>query len=84
MKSGQYDRFFQSEPYVLKSPSVNDFDFFASKQRIGVKRGLFRPKPLCLCSSAFRKMAKDEKLSGFAFARANVEKSPEFGDLNET
>lgn len=61
-----------SEPYVLNNPLIKEFDFFASKQKIGVKRGLLRPEPLYLCSPAFRKMVLEEKLSGFDFEVAHV------------
>lgn len=62
-----------SEPYVLNSPSIGEYDFFASKQKIGVKRGLLRPEPIYFCSQAFRKMIEEEKLSGFEFEIANIE-----------
>jgi hypothetical protein len=42
-----------SEPCVLRNSLINDYDFFASKQRIGVKRGLLRPNPVYLCTSEF-------------------------------
>ena len=61
-----------SELYVLRSPSINDYDFFSSKQKIGVKRGLLQPEPLYLCSPAFRKMVEEEKLSGFQFEIAHI------------
>ncbi len=35
-----------SEAYVLNSQSIGKYDFFASKQKIGVKRGLLRPEPI--------------------------------------
>ncbi len=62
-----------SEPYILNTPSIDLYDFFASKQKIGVKRGLLRPEPLYLCSPAFRKMVEEEKLSGFDFEIAHIE-----------
>lgn len=62
-----------SEADVLNSPSINESDFFVSKQKVGVKRGLLRPEPICFCSQAFRKMVEDEKLSGFEFEIANIE-----------
>lgn len=61
-----------SEAYVLSSPLISDYDFFSSKQKIGVKRGLLRPDPLFLCSPAFRKMVEEEKLSGFDFEIAHI------------
>jgi len=62
-----------SEAYVSSSPAINEYDFFSSKQKIGVKRGLLRPEPLYLCSQAFREMVEEEKLSGFEFEIANIE-----------
>ncbi len=62
-----------SEAYVLSSPSIKDYDFLKSKQRIGVKRGLLSPEPLYFCSSAFIKMIEEEKLSGLEFEIVNIE-----------
>lgn len=61
-----------SEAYVSDTPSIRDYDFFTSKQKIGVKRGLLRPEPVYFCSPAFRKMVEQEKLSGFEFEITNV------------
>lgn len=61
-----------SEPYVLKNQLIGGYDFFASKQKIGVKRGLLRPEPIYFCSPAFRKMIEEEKLTGFEFEIANI------------
>ncbi|NLT02689.1 MAG: hypothetical protein GXY09_02375 [Bacteroidales bacterium] len=66
-----------SEPYIRNTPSINAFDFFASKQRVGVKQGLLRPEPIYLCSPAFKKMVEEEKLSGFEFEIAHIIKQPE-------
>lgn len=62
-----------SEAYIGDSGALNDYDFFITSEKIGVKRGLLRPQPLYLCSQAFRKMAEQEKLSGFYFEIANIE-----------
>lgn len=62
-----------SEAYVEKSSAISEYDFFATKQKIGVKRGLLRPQPLYLCSQAFRKMIEKEKLSGFEFEIAQLD-----------
>jgi len=62
-----------SEPYVTDCPSIKELDFFASRQKIGVKRGLLRPEPIYLCSPAFRQMVEQEKLSGFEFDITNIE-----------
>lgn len=62
-----------SEPHVLKSEHVNGFDFFVTKQCIGVKRGLLRPEPLTLCSLLFKKMIDNEKLKGFEFEICHID-----------
>ncbi len=62
-----------SEAYVINSQSIGEYDFLVSKQKIGVKRGLLRPEPIYFCSQAFRKMIKEEKLSGFEFEITNIE-----------
>lgn len=62
-----------SEAYVSNSPVIMEADFFVSKQKIGVKRGLLRPEPIYFCSQAFRKMVEEEKLCGFEFEVTNVE-----------
>lgn len=62
-----------SEPYVLASQSIGKYDFYASRQKVGVKRGFLRPEPIYFCSPAFRKMVEEEKLSGFEFEITNIE-----------
>ncbi len=62
-----------SEPCVLYSPIIREYDFFSSKQKIGVKRGLLRPESSYFCSQIFRKMIEEEKLTGFEIEIANVE-----------
>jgi hypothetical protein len=64
-----------SEPFVLNTHKLKEYDFFASKQKLGVKRGLLRPEPLYFCSPAFIRMIEEEKLSGFDFEIANIEDS---------
>jgi len=61
-----------SEAYVLNSAVITESDFFVSKQKIGVKRGLLRPEPIYFCSQAFREMIEEEKLIGFEFEIANI------------
>jgi len=56
-----------SEPYVLKIAVIDEYDYFVSRQKIGVKRGLLRPEPIYLCSQSFRTMVLEEKLTGFDF-----------------
>jgi hypothetical protein len=62
-----------SEPVVLRNSLINDYNFFASKQRIGVKRGWLRPNPVYLCTSEFNKMVVEEKLKGFEFEIAHID-----------
>jgi hypothetical protein len=62
-----------SEVYIEDIAAIGQFDFFATKQKVGVKRGLLRPQPLYLCSQAFRRMIVNEKLSGFDFEVAHIE-----------
>jgi hypothetical protein len=62
-----------SEAYVKNSVLIHNYDFFASNELIGVRRGLLRPEPLYFCSLRFRKMVEEEKLTGFEFEVANVE-----------
>lgn len=61
-----------SEAFVLNNASITEFDFFVSKQKIGVKRGLLRPEPIYFCSPAFKKMVEEERLSGFDFEITNI------------
>ncbi|MBO9565003.1 MAG: hypothetical protein J7621_19660 [Niastella sp.] len=62
-----------SEPYLLNSPSIKEYDFFESVQKTGIKRGLLRPAPIYFCSPAFKKMIDEEKLTGFAFEVAHID-----------
>lgn len=51
-----------SEAYVLDNPLIRQYDFLASRQRVGGRMGVFRPHPLYFVSPAFRQMIKEEKL----------------------
>jgi len=62
-----------SEPVIIRNDLIDKLDFFSTKQKIGVKRGLLRPEPLYICSQSFRKMVKEENLSGFDFEIAKLE-----------
>lgn len=66
-----------SEAYVMDNPFIYENDFFVSRQKIGAKIGVFRPEPLYFCSPAFRQMVIEEKLSGFEFEVAHIEKRNE-------
>lgn len=63
-----------SEPFIQYNQSIGDYDFFSSKQKIGVTRGLLRPEPIYFCSNAFRRMIEEDKLSGFEFEIAHIQK----------
>lgn len=62
-----------SELSVYNSNLINEYDFFASEQTIGVKRGLLRPEPIYICSPKFRNMVIEEKLTGFDFEIAHID-----------
>jgi hypothetical protein len=72
-----------SEPYVLNTPLINNYDFFVTKQKLGAKQGLLCPEPLYLCSKEFRKIVLEEKLSGFDFEIAHIEeeRTDKYGDF---
>lgn len=61
-----------SEVYIKDHKILTQFDFFASKQEIGVKRGLLRPTPIYVCSAKFRNMIVENKLTGFDFEIAHI------------
>lgn len=71
-----------SEAYVLDSPLIKNYDLIMSKQKIGVKRGLLRPKSLLLCSRAFKNMVDEEKLTGFDFEIANISEPNERSEVH--
>jgi hypothetical protein len=62
-----------SEAFVSNSPVLFENDFFTSRQEIGARQGLLRPEPLYFCSSVFKKMVDEEKLTGFDFEIAHIE-----------
>lgn len=62
-----------SEPYVLGSPNIQSNDVIASKQMIGVNRGLLKPEPLYFCSQDFKRMVDEEKLKGLEFELTHIE-----------
>jgi len=64
-----------SVPHVLKTSLAVGNDLFASRQKVGVKRGLLRPVPIYICSAKFRKMTIDKNLKGFDFQIAEIDNS---------
>ena len=71
-----------SEPYVHWSHHFSTSDFLASKQKIGVNRGLLKPEALLFCSQGFREMIVEERLEGVKFELSNIltSNSQEFSD----
>jgi hypothetical protein len=61
-----------SEAFISATSKFNEFDFFQSREKLGVRRGLLRPYPLYFCSPFFRKVIISEKLSGFNFDVARI------------
>lgn len=61
-----------SEPYVYNIEVLKDYDFFLSRQTIGVKRGLLRPEHIYFCSQFFRKIVEEAELTGFEFEITNI------------
>jgi hypothetical protein len=61
-----------SEVYVEKNEIIHQNDFMASRQKIGVKRGLLRPEPIYLCSQAFRNVVQAENITGLTFEVAHI------------
>lgn len=66
-----------SEAVVSSSRSIENYDLFATRQKVGVKRGLLRPEPLYLCSPEFRRLVVEEKLTGFRFEIARIDSGAE-------
>ncbi|WP_047418273.1 hypothetical protein [Cellulophaga sp. Hel_I_12] len=62
-----------SEPHVLRLSEINKTDFYASRQMIGVNRGLLKPESIYFCSQDFKKMVDEEKLKGFEFELTHIE-----------
>ena len=61
-----------SEAYIKDHPMLDRLDFFASRQTIGVRRGLLRPFHLLFCSNRMMRLIKDNKLKGFYFEVAHI------------
>lgn len=61
-----------SEAFVKKNSLIGKLDFFKSKQKFGVKRGVLRPNSIYFTSPQFRNIVKKEKLSGFDFEITHI------------
>ncbi len=62
-----------SEPYVFDTLNRQSNDILASKQMIGVNRGLLKPEHIYFCSQDFKKMIDEEKLKGIEFGLVHIE-----------
>jgi len=62
-----------SEPHVFDNPLIYEYGFLESRQRIGVRRGVFYPNPIYFASQAFRTMVEEEKIKGLKFEITHVE-----------
>jgi len=62
-----------SEPYVESRQTLENYDLFFTRQKVGVLRGYLRPNPILLCSPLFRTIALKNKLTGFGFEVAHIE-----------
>ena len=62
-----------SEAYVKSSPVLDGLDFFASRQTVGMREGVIRPRHLLFCSNRMMQLIKEYKLKGFKFEIAHIE-----------
>lgn len=62
-----------SEAFIINTHLIEEFDFMASKEKIGGKQGVLYPETIYMCSPLFRKIIIREKLTGFDFEVANIE-----------
>ena len=61
-----------SEAFVKNNADIEDYDFFISRQTIGVYRGLINQHHILFCSPRMRKLIIDNKIRGFDFEVAHV------------
>ena len=61
-----------SEAFVKNNADIEDYDFFISRQTIGVYRGLINQRHILFCSPRMRKLIIDNKIRGFDFEVAHV------------
>ncbi len=61
-----------SEVFVENDENLAGNDLLLTKQLLGIRRGVFRPYPIHLCSQQFRQMVLKESLSGFVFQVAHI------------
>lgn len=61
-----------SEAYIKSSPMLEGLDFFASRQTVGMREGVIRPRHLFFCSNRMMNLIKEHKLKGFQFEVAHI------------
>ena len=61
-----------SEAYIKSNPILKDLDFFASRQTVGMREGVIRPRHLLFCSNRMMRLIKDNGLKGFKFEIAHI------------
>ncbi len=62
-----------SEAYIKSSTILDGLDFFASRQTVGTRQGVIRPRHLLFCSNRMMRLIKENGLKGFQFEKAHVE-----------
>lgn len=61
-----------SEAYIKPAPFLDNTDFFASRQTVGLRQGVIRPRHLFFCSNRMMNLIKEYKLKGFKFEVAHI------------
>lgn len=56
--------------------SVSSVDFLQTRQMVGLREGVLRPRPILLCSPGAFKLIKTRKLKGFKFEVAHLSEEP--------
>ena len=61
-----------SEAYIKSSSILDGLDFFASRQTVGTREGVIRPRHLLFCSNRMMNLIKEYKLKGIQFEIAHI------------
>ena len=61
-----------SEAYIKSNPMLDSLDFFASRQTVGIREGVIRPRHLFFCSNRMMRLIKEYKLKGIKFEVAHI------------
>ena len=61
-----------SEAFIKADAALDGLDFFASRQTVGVRRGLLRPSPLFFCSNRMMRLIQENHLKGIEFEVAHI------------